>query len=228
MRNLLKDFTLLYAEDESNVQASMMEYLKTYFKEIHLASDGQEALDLYKKIQPDVLILDINMPKISGLDVAKRIREKDEDVRILMLTAHTEKDLLLEAVEIEMTRYLVKPVKPSEFKKALDKTAEELVSKSKKLIKFSNGLCWYIKEEVLKENNLAIYLTPKEKKLMSLLASKRGTCVSSEDIMANVWEDNFYDEISKDSVKMQVNYLRKKIPKGAIENIYGKGYCLKR
>lgn len=226
MRDYLKDFTLLYAEDEKDVQANMIEYLESYFKTIYVASDGDEALKLYRNFKPDVVILDINMPKISGLEIAKVIRKDDFFTRIVMLTAHSERDLLLQATEIDMSKYLLKPVSNYDFKELLDKVASELLNNSRKIIKLDNETVYNISKELLTSNGLEIELAPKEKKLLKLLISKIGTCVSFEDIMAHVWEEYFDEDISKDSVKSQVNYLRKKLPDNSIENIYGRGYCL--
>ena len=227
MRKQLKEFTLLYAEDEPEVRAQMVENFESYFKTVFIASDGYETLKLYEENRPDVLILDINMPKLNGLEVAKSIRKTDSITKLIMLTAHSEKDLLLQATEINMSKYLIKPVSPYDLKDALDKVASELLTHSKKIIKLDENTTFSITNETLSFNSEIVPLLPKERKLLSLLISKRGDCVSFEDIMANVWEEHFDEEISKDSVKTQVTYLRKKVPKNCIESVYGKGYCLK-
>ncbi len=227
MREYLKEFTLLYAEDESQVQVKMAEYFETYFKKVYCASDGHEALELHQQHLPDVVILDINMPKVNGLEVAQKIRKRDTRTRIIMLTAHTEKELLLQATEIDMSRYLIKPVAPYDLKQALDKVASELIFTSNKCIKLSPDTTYFVENSTWISNVREIDLSPKEQKLISLLVSKRGTCVTFEDIMANIWDNSFDDEISKDSVKAQISHLRKKIPNMYLENIYGKGYCLK-
>jgi len=226
MREYLKEFTLLYAEDESQVQVKMAEYFETYFKKVYCASNGQEALELHKKHLPDVVILDINMPKVNGLEVAQRIRKENSRAKIIMLTAHSEKELLLQATEIDMSKYLIKPVSPYDLKQVLNKVASELILTSNKFIKLSEDVTYFIENNTLILKINEIELSPKEKKLLSLLVQKRGTCVTFEDIMAHIWDNNFDDEISKDSVKAQISNLRKKIPNMYLENIYGKGYCL--
>jgi len=62
MKNILKEFNILYAEDDKAVQSLVVEYLSRYFREVHVANDGKEALELYKNIKVDVLLLDIDMP----------------------------------------------------------------------------------------------------------------------------------------------------------------------
>ena len=92
MLSILKDHSILYVEDDPNIQASIAEYLGNYFNEIHLASNGSEALDSFAKHQPDVLLLDINLPDIDGLSIAQQVRKNNSSSRIIMLTAYTEKE----------------------------------------------------------------------------------------------------------------------------------------
>jgi two-component system, OmpR family, response regulator VanR len=128
MREHLKNYTLLYVEDEPQVQERMAEYFESYFHHVYCAADGEEALELHRRYSPDVVMLDINMPKINGLEVARRIRHEDPHTRIIMLSAHSEKEILLQASEIDMSKYLIKPVSRIELKGALDKVASELIA----------------------------------------------------------------------------------------------------
>ena len=121
MKTALKPYTILYAEDDMALQKSTAEYLRRYFKEVHLASDGTEALNLYDTCQADVVILDIDMPYLDGLSVANQIRKRDQNIPIVMMTAFTDTQMLLEATELNLTTYLVKPVKASQFQEALQK-----------------------------------------------------------------------------------------------------------
>ncbi|MCX6075532.1 MAG: response regulator [Campylobacterales bacterium] len=182
MREYLKEFTLLYAEDESQVQTKMAEYFETFFKKVYCASNGQEALELHQQYLPDVVILDINMPKINGLEVAQRIRKKNSRAKIIMLIAHSEKEFLLQATEIDMSKYLIKPVSPYDLKLVLNKVASELILTSNKFIKLSEDVTYFIENDTLISKVNEIDLSPKEQKLLSLLVQKRGTCVTFEDI----------------------------------------------
>ncbi len=227
MRAILENYTILYVEDELDVQANMSEYLRSYFKKVYLATNGKEALLLYEKFSPDVLLLDINIPDVDGLSVAKEIRKKDKDIRIIMLTAHTDEEKLLKALDLKLTKYLVKPVSPKDFKKALSILAKELLESRNLLVPLDEHHIWSKPTMQLLYINKEIELTQKERLLLSLLIDKRGFCVTYADIMAVVWEDKFDKEVSIDSVKSQISLLRKKLPKNLIENVYGKGYTLK-
>jgi len=85
---MMSNLTLLYAEDDLQSRKNYAFVLEEYFSEVYLAEDGREALDIYHEKKPDVLLLDISMPFIDGLDVAKAVRTTNKDIPIIMLTAH--------------------------------------------------------------------------------------------------------------------------------------------
>lgn len=226
MLSLLKNHSILYVEDEPEIQANIAEYLESYFASVLVANDGKEGLSLYEKHHPDVLLLDINLPYISGLEMAKEIRQKDQDVKIVMLTAYTEKIQLLRATELKLTKYLIKPVTPKLFKETMELIAQELRKNPSRFVNLSINCVWNKKEETLYVEDIQIALTNKEQRLLKLLIEKKGSTISYEDIMIAVWDDAFDTNISLDSIKNQISHLRKKLPKDCIDTVYGKGYML--
>lgn len=222
----LQQYTILYAEDESSIRTNMVALLGTYFKTVHVAHDGEEALELYHKVNADALLLDINMPKLNGLDVVRRIRETNRDVPIVILTAFTEAHLLLEAVELNLCKYLVKPLGKVKFKEALLEIKERLALLSEDNIFISEKCYWNKNEKKLYHDNESIVLSIREQILMELFMKKYSQNISIEEIMAYVWEDKYDKEISIDSVKKLVSTLRKKLPKECLKNVYGYGYVL--
>ena len=139
MREILQHNTILYAEDDKAVQKPTVEYLRRYFKEVYVASDGREALTMYRQYSIDIVMLDIDMPYVDGLEVAKEIREENKEIPILIFTAFTEVDKLLKATELNLCKYLVKPVKPTEFKEVLFKISQTLKELSASCFVFSEG-----------------------------------------------------------------------------------------
>ncbi|RUM73746.1 MAG: hypothetical protein DSZ12_06760 [Sulfurovum sp.] len=226
MKEILKSHTILYAEDDKAIQIHTEEYLKRYFHTVYVASDGKEALSLYKQYAPDVMMLDIQMPYIDGLEVARHIRKNNQTAPIVIFTAFTDTPRLIEATELNLSKYLVKPVAPTAFKEALLKISQQLEHINNTEIIFENGYKWHTQKAILTQDNRQIFLTEKEKTLLALLVKNHYQCVSFEEIMAQVWEDDFDAEISIQSVKFQVSMLRKKLPKDSIVNIYAKGYKL--
>lgn len=227
MLSILKNHSLLYVEDEPTIRENITEYLESYFGTVYVASDGKEALDLYNMHHPDVLMLDINLPFLSGLEVAKQVRGKDQTVKIVMLTAHTEKEKLLAATELKLTKCLIKPIAPKLFKETMGLLAQELRQNPSLFVNLSSNCIWNKKQEVLRIDDTPVSLTEKEQRLLKLLIENRGSTVSFEDIMITVWEDAFEKEISHDSVKNQISHLRKKLPQVCIDAVYGTGYRLK-
>ena len=222
----LKQYTILYAEDESIIRLNISQQLEKFFKTVLVAKDGNEALAMYAKYTPDVLMLDINMPKVSGLDVARKVRDTNREIPIVMLTAYTEATLLLDAVELNLSKYLVKPVSKVKMKEALFKINETLILLSKNKIVFSSTCYWDKEEKNLYSHNTLVSVTSKEKILLELLIKRYQKNVSMEDIMVWVWEDKFVEEISIDTVKKLVSNLRKKLPQNCLKNVYGSGYIL--
>ncbi len=226
MVQILKNCSILYVEDEPEIQANISEYLKYYFKDVHLTSDGAQALKLYQKLKPQVLLLDINIPSIDGLTLAKKIRQTDQTVKIIMLTAYTEKEKLLLATELKLTKYLIKPVEPRYFKEALKIVAKELNQQNSQFQQLGNGYHWDKSSKQLLLHDKNITLSTKEQKLLELFINKANHTVHYTDIMVAVWENSLENDISIDSIKNLVSKLRKKIPNCNISNVYGSGYML--
>jgi len=226
MKEILNTHSILYAEDNKVLQSTTVEYLKRFFKEVYVANDGKEALALYRKFQPHVLLLDVDMPHVDGLSVATQIRQNDENIPIVMMTAFTDTEILLEATELNLSTYLVKPVSSIKFKEALQKISQKLEMSASYSVLLEQGYVWHSNTKILKNKGKIISLPHKEQALLALLISHRKYCVSFEEIMAVVWEDKLDKEISIDAVKYHVSQLRKKLPEGCIQSIYGRGYTL--
>jgi YesN/AraC family two-component response regulator len=122
----LKDCTVLYADDELVLRESMSIILGEEVKELFLAKDGKEAYEIYKEKNPDILLLDINMPYMKGIELVQKIRENDCRVRIIMITACSDIENLLTATELKLTKYVVKPFFSHELFEALNLAVTEL------------------------------------------------------------------------------------------------------
>lgn len=121
---LLKQFTVMHVEDDTSVRESLMRFLKRRFDTIFTAKDGSEGLDLYLKNKPDIVITDIQMPVMDGIEMARRIKEQDKDALIIVTTAFNEKPYLEKAQDIGITEYLKKPVVKDDLMQALRNCAE--------------------------------------------------------------------------------------------------------
>jgi DNA-binding response OmpR family regulator len=224
MREILKNYTILYAEDDEVLQLNTNEYLERYFKKVYLVADGKEALEKYNNVNTDVLLLDIHMPFKDGISVAQEIRKGNKNVPILMLTAYTDVDKLLRVTELNLCKYLVKPVNTASLKEAFLKLCTLLQEQNNLRITLKENYYWDAQRSYLFKSNIIVELTAKERILLSLLILHAGKCVSFEEIMAVVWEDDFEIEITIDAIKYHITQLRKKLPKNCIQSIYAKGF----
>jgi len=218
---------LLIVEDDDIIRANYKDIISDVC-EVFEASDGVEAYLLYKSINPDVMIVDINMPNMNGIELVTKIRqEQDLNTKIIMLTAHTDVDTLVKTNELYLTRYLVKPPKRRELLEALEKALidkDTIDIRKKVYVKLDSGFMWYSKRSVLIDNSKEIHLTKKETKLMAYMSTRLGEIVSYEDLIYNVWDDS--DTYSIDSVKNVVKNIRKKTSQDLIKTAHGMGYIL--
>ena len=123
--NKISDISILIAEDEEKLLHSMVEYLQLFFTYVFAAKDGMHALEIYEKEKPDIIVADIHMPQLDGLSMIEKIRKKDEHTKIIITTAHSDKEKLLQAIELHLVKYLVKPVESSTLKDLLLSLVDE-------------------------------------------------------------------------------------------------------
>lgn len=218
-------YDLLFVEDEAAIRSNYVRYLGRYFRNVYEAENGEEAYKIYKDKKPKVMIVDINIPKLSGIDLVKKIREHDFSTKIIMLTAHSETHFLLQATELKLTKYLVKPVAREELTQALNLVYQELCKfdiSSKEFIYFEENYRWDCEKQELLHFESSVTLTNKERKILILLLSKVGNTFSYDAIIRDVWY--FSDEEKTDALKTIIKNLRKKLPDNTIKNVFGIGY----
>jgi len=223
MRDMLKNFTILYVEDDEMVRKSAVEYLSRVCKEVLQAKDGKDAIKVWAEYKPDIIITDISMPRLNGCDMASYIRANDKDVQIIVATAHSDTEYLLQAVELQLVKYIIKPITKEKLVSALQKSIELIEDKSKFNLKLSKNSHYNAFEKIIIMDNKEIKLTKNETLFLDLLAHHHTRVVKYEEIEDAIWA---YEGMSQDAIRSLVRGLRKKVPEGAIENISGSGYRL--
>lgn len=222
--------TLLYAEDDRETRENYTFVLKKYFHEVYSAKDGKEALDIYREKKPDMLLLDISMPQMNGLELAKAVRKEDKSTPIIMLTAHSDQEKLLRAIPLGLSEYLLKPVDDV----VLINTVNRLISQMKKSnTLYLKGNCmWDRINSELSYRKKSIDLTKKETILMKMLTASIGQYVSKDALIMDVWREEMYDSSHENKLIQLVYRLNKKITSATdynnqfIENSYALGYRL--
>ncbi len=219
---ILKNLNILYVEDEDAIIDKYAYFLKELFREVHIARDGEEAFYLYEENNIHIILLDLLIPKLNGINLAKKIRKIDDNVALIALTAHSDREILLDIIDLNFSSYLIKPVGRSDLMNALLKVSKKL--DSSKNIPLPCDCSWDDKSKTLFCGEDTVSLTKRESKLFELLVAKAGVPCSDDEIFFYVWGDDFNKVVTNSSIRTLVKNLRKKIPQDLIKNQYGVGY----
>ena len=214
-------YTLLYVEDEAPIRMVTTMFLEPYFKEVFEAQDGEEAFQIYQEEQPDVIITDIEMPKFNGLDLCRKIRKEDKETPIIITTAYTSVEYLLEAVSLNLIKYLGKPLKEEELLKALDNCFEQLDHKNPSIVQLTETLFYDTFNQSLSTEKKIISISSYQAQLLNILIKNRNRIVSYTEIENEIWYDR---PMTQDSLRTLVRKLRKVVGKEVIKNISKTGY----
>jgi len=220
----ISDYTLLYIEDDKATQMVTSMFLKNYFKSITEASNGKEAFALYHKIKPDIIITDIEMPEMNGLNFCKEIRKKDKETPIIITTAYTRIEYLLEAISLNLIKYLGKPLKELELMEALSNCFEQLELKESNIVQLTKDVYFDTFNHALSKNNSIIHLSVFETLFLDILIKNKHRIVSYIEIENFIWNDKY---MSIDSLRSLVKKIRGIIGKESIQNISKTGYRIK-
>ena len=228
MNTDIHSFKILFVEDEQALRENYVTYLKRYFIDVYEAEDGEEAYEIYKEKKPHILIVDINIPKMNGIDLLKKIREEDHTTKAIILSAHSDVSYLLKATELKLTKYLVKPISRQEIKEALELVVQELSNYdviSRQVIQLKEDYSFDIKLQEVFHKTTPITLTNKERAIFLLLSSNIKQTFDYDEIILATWNQHD-DNGSIDALKTIIKNLRKKLPKDTIKNVFGIGYKL--
>lgn len=215
-----KELIILVVEDEVKARESMINILSERFSKVIGAQNGDEGLKKFKKFKPDLVITDIAMPIMDGLDMAREIKEISDDVPIVVLSAYSEKERLLRSIDIGIDKYLIKPVDIEELFKVLDYLIGEKIE-ANMLVKISEEYQFNKTKRTLIYNGEEIVLTKKELAFISLLLKQPGALVLHEDIKKNVW---IGEHVSDTAVRTFIKRVRDKVGEDFIKNVPSLGY----
>ena len=223
----LKDLHLLYVEDEPDVRSQLTEFLRRYFSSVQEATSAEEAMIYFDEKKPNIMLVDINLPGKSGLSLVEQIRENHHDIRIIISTAYTDKEFLLKAIELELTRYLVKPVTGKKLLEALEKAANEyaIIYTKEQLFDLGDGFIYNKEEKRVVKNKKEVSLRRKEMQLLEYFIEHSTQVVAYDILEYDVWINS---SMSRDAIRSQIRNLRKKTHPKIIENINAIGYRLYR
>ncbi|AKG72880.1 response regulator transcription factor [Salinicoccus halodurans] len=218
---------ILIVEDDEKIARVIQLELEFEEYEVEIAYTGKEALERYEVASFDLILLDVMIPELNGLEVLRRVRQKDEDTRIIMLTARDAVMDKVSGLDSGANDYMTKPFEIEELLARIrtqlkQKTAakpENLEYRHLKIVPMAREV--YIGDEL-------VYLTQKEYDLLYFLIENKNQALSREQIIEAVWGFDYYGDTN--TVDVYVRYIRKKLDRdkpSIISSVRGIGYIVK-
>ncbi|MCT7647317.1 response regulator transcription factor [Aliarcobacter butzleri] len=215
----MKSLKVLIVEDEIKLANLIKASIKELFFKVNIAKDGIEGLKKFQSFKPDIIISDITMPNLDGLEMCQKIRE-ESNIPIVILSAYSQKEKLLKAIDLGINKYFIKPFDIEEFLEYLKNLSKNIKKiKTYKLkdnfVFDNNSVCLY-KDEIL------INLTKREREFLNILIKNKNSLVKKEDIKTLLWNEDVSDERLRTFIKR----LRLKTSKDLVENVSSQGYLI--
>lgn len=231
---------ILVVDDEQEIRDLIEIYLKSEGYETVKASNGEEALEVLSREEFDLIVLDIMMPKLNGIDACMKIREERE-LPIIMLSAKSEDMDKILGLNTGADDYLTKPFNPLELiarvksqlrrYKRFNKTVQIAENEVNENVIEIDDLVIDLETHDVKLNGVEVKLTPIEFDILALLAKYRGKVFSIENIYSSVWKQEFMQ--SDNTVMVHIRKIREKIEDDSrnpkyIKTVWGVGYKIEK
>ncbi len=227
---------VLIAEDESSIREIIAITLKRAGYEVTEACDGQQAIDIYnqKNGEFDVVLLDIMMPNVDGLEVCKTLRNQSSTVGIIMLTAKTQEMDKVSGLLMGADDYITKPFSPSELMARVDSVYRRVAMNTQTTVAAARvekitlePFELNLRNRTLYKNNVLVELTQVEFQIIEYFFANPGKALSRTDILKEVWGESYFGD--EKVVDVNIRRLRMKvedepsIPKHLV-TVWGMGY----
>lgn len=214
----LDNLKVLFVEDEELIRINIKDAIGEEFAAFETACDGIEGFVKYNEMNPDIIITDISMPNLDGLEMTNKIRKLSPALPIIILSAFSEKEKLFKAIDMSVSKYIVKPIDIDELLEVISDIANKLEKVQN--IKLPMGYSYNPNKKELFLNNKFISLTKKEVLFIDILVQSKETFTPNEDLYKYVWDN----KTTGTTVRTFVQRLRSKTNKDFIVNVSGLGY----
>ncbi|MDP0488465.1 MAG: response regulator transcription factor [Fusobacterium sp. JB019] len=212
---------ILIVEDDLKLRRIIKDFLLNEKFNILETDNGEDALDLYFSKKPNLIILDLMIPKLNGFEVLKEIRTHNKDIPIIMLTARGDEDDILKGYNLKINEYIIKPV-----------SMKILVAKVKAFLRkdlnnqeiIFKDLILNIDKRTVKIKDEFIEISQKEFEILNLFLKNKNKVLTREEIITSLWGYEYSGDIR--AVDSQIKRLRKKINRNYILTVRGLGYKL--
>lgn len=221
---------ILLAEDDSNLGLLLKDYLTAKNYNATLFIDGLSALDGFSSGAFNLCIIDIMMPEMDGLTLAREIRVKEPSMPIIFLTAKNQKEDIIEGFRTGADDYITKPFSMEELlyriEAILRRSAGREAGKQDEVY-YLGGYSFDSKKQFLVFRNQSLKLTTKESELLELLCRHKNEVLERNFALRNIWiDDNYFNARSMDVYITRLRKYLKKDPSVRIQNVHGRGYKL--
>ncbi|MDX4050885.1 response regulator transcription factor [Aliarcobacter skirrowii] len=217
----MKNLKVLIVEDEIDLANLIKSSIKELFFKVVIAKDGLEAIKKFDSFKPDIIISDIMMPNLNGLEMSKKIKERYSETPIVILSAHSHKEILLEAINLGISKYFIKPFDIEEFIEYLKELSKKI--NKNKSIKLKDNFIFDYNNLSLYQNDILVNLTKRERQFLALLIENKNSYVTTLDIKKTLWENEI---VSDERLRTFIKRLRAKTSKELIENVSSQGYMV--
>ena len=217
----LNKLTLLYVEDDKVLRENYLSTLSLIFYKVLEASDYKSALEIYQEQKPDILLVDINLGGLSGIDLVKKIRLSDLTIPIVFLTAHSDNRYLLEAANLQIDGYIVKPLDLDKLQTAMKNCLKKINMET--IVEIDSSFSYNISNQELFKDKHKIILGKKTNELLQLFVKNPNKTITKEMIEDELWDEKV---VTDSSIKNLIANIRKIIGKEKILNVMGIGWKL--
>lgn len=219
---------LLLIEDEEDLINTLSRGLRKVGYAVDTATDGRDGLDLFYMNEYDLIILDLNLPSMDGLEILSKIREENQDCKILILSARSNYEQRIEGLDKGADDYLVKPFDFGELNARIRNLLRRSFTQQSSKLKYENIIIDMAKRTVYSENNENIDIRPKEFAILEYLIINRGRVISAEELIEHIWDND--ESMFSNVIKVHLSNLRKKLSQHCKEeiilNVRGVGYTI--
>lgn len=218
-----QDMSILYIEDNSEIRENVSTFLRKHKYKVFSVDSVSSAQNIFSRESIDIVLTDLYLENHNGMDFVRWLRDESNPIPIIITTAFTDKNFLLDAITYDVTRYLVKPFKKSELIDALEIAIKKL---SRCMIRTSHKLHRGYRYDadnkaIIDSVGNSIQLSKKEFMLLELLLSHKNQIVTYDMIESTVWKNM---PMSIDALRTLIRGMRKKTYKDMIVNLNGMGY----
>ena len=221
---LLKNLSVLYVEDDPIVSSQTVKILEYFFHKVFYFNNAEEALELLKHEEIHLMITDIELPSISGLELCEIIRRDNQQLPIFITSMYNHKDMLITAIKLNLVDYLIKPVSISSITKTLHESLHRMYESGKFTVDISRDTRYFPMQGKLETAGNYIPLTQSEITLLNLLLQHKNQLFDRTVIEYHLSAD---EPMSDAAYKNLLYRLRKKIGKDVIVSVSGMGIKLK-